>query len=357
MATSPDLVEIATRRQVLLERLKTNEAAKFAPFLKEIDAALRDKLTQDELTSYSRTRLEKMLSEVDAILSAIYSRYTAQMDGDFNDIGRHQAEFEAKVLDRITTTDYTAIIPTVDRLQRAIEITPLSVKGADGGSLFVDVVKNWTQSEIDAVNGTIRKGYFQGNTTQQVIQAIRGTKAANYADGLLDTTSRNAEAIVRTGIQHVANAARYSVWQQNDDLVQGYVWISTLDGRTSIICRTLDGRVFAIGKGPVPPAHYRCRSTTAAQLNPEFAHLTAGGKRASMNGQVDGGLNYYSWLKTQSAAFQDEVLGAERAQLFRDGGLSAERFSALQLDRNFSPITLDQMKKLEPLAFERAGLE
>ncbi len=42
------------------------------------------------------------------------------------------------------------------------------------------------------------------------------------------------------------------------------------------------------------------------------------------------------------------------AKLFREGGLSIELFSELQLDRNFSPLTLVQMHALEPLAFEKA---
>lgn len=48
--------------------------------------------------------------------------------------------------------------------------------------------------------------------------------------------------------------------------------------------------------------------------------------------------------------------GSVRAKLFREGGLSIERFAELQLDRNFAPLSLAQMKALEPLAFERAGL-
>ncbi|MFP3663054.1 hypothetical protein SB768_31970, partial [Burkholderia sp. SIMBA_043] len=59
---------------------------------------------------------------------------------------------------------------------------------------------------------------------------------------------------------------------------------------------------------------------------------------------------------TQPAAFQDATLGPVRGKLFRDGGLTAERFAALQLDKNFKPLTLDQLKELEPLAFERARL-
>lgn len=67
-------------------------------------------------------------------------------------------------------------------------------------------------------------------------------------------------------------------------------------------------------------------------------------------------LSYYDWLKQQPAAFQDKAIGPVRSKLFREGGLSIERFSELQLDRNFKPLTLLQMKALEPLAFVRAGL-
>ena len=45
-----------------------------------------------------------------------------------------------------------------------------------------------------------------------------------------------------------------------------------------------------------------------------------------------------------------------RGKLSREGGLTAERFAALQLDKNFKPLTLDQLKELEPLAFDRAGI-
>lgn len=45
-----------------------------------------------------------------------------------------------------------------------------------------------------------------------------------------------------------------------------------------------------------------------------------------------------------------------RGKLFRDGGLTPERFAAFQLDKNFKPLTLDQLKELEPVAFSKADL-
>lgn len=102
-----------------------------------------------------------------------------------------------------------------------------------------------------------------------------------------------------------------------------------------------------------------CRSTVVAvtRFSAVFAESAT---RASVGDagaqQVRADLSYYDWLRQQPAAFQDKAIGPVRAKLFREGGLSVERFAELQLDRNFSPLTLKKMKALEPLAFERAGI-
>ena len=56
-------------------------------------------------------------------------------------------------------------------------------------------------------------------------------------------------------------------------------------------------------------------------------------------------------------ALQEAAPGPVRGKLFRDCRLDAERFAVLQLDKNFKPLTLDQLKGLEPLAVERVGLD
>jgi hypothetical protein len=42
--------------------------------------------------------------------------------------------------------------------------------------------------------------------------------------------------------------------------------------------------------------------------------------------------------------------------LFRDGGLTPEKFAKLQLDKSFKPLTLAQLKETEPDMFTRAGV-
>ena len=289
------------------------------------------------------------------MLAKIHGEFTAQLMLDLFEIGAYEAEFEARSLDQVLV-NITAAAPTVKAIQAAVKAQPLSVTGPDGGKLLESFIADWTQAERNRVTGAIRMGYAQGETNQQLINRIRGTKALKYSDGLLAITRRNAEAVVRTGIQHVASVARMETWKTNSDVVNGYKICATLDSSTSAQCRSLDGREFKIGKGPVPPFHIRCRTTTVATLDARYSFLDEDATRASKDGYVDASETYYSWLQKQSAQFQDAALGPVRGKLFRNGGLTSERFAELQLDRKFMPLNLEQIRTLEPLAFERAGL-
>lgn len=348
----PALADSSTRHAVFLERLKAGEVRKFDAFLRELDRSLRERLTRDGLGAVERARVERMLAEVGAIIAAILLRYRDQLQRDLVDLARYEGQFAANML---ADAGFRPDVPTVGLLEAAAFAAPLQAKGADGKRLlaFVDA---WAASERDALAGAVRVGVAQGQTTAQIVTALRGTKAAGYADGALAVTARNASAIVRTAVQHVGDIARLETYKANADIVKGEQWSSTLDSRTSAQCRALDGRIFELDRGPRPPIHINCRSVRIPVLADEFTFLRKGEMRASKDGPVSAALSYYQWLKTQPAAFQNEAMGATRAELFRKGGLSADRFAALQLDRNFKPLTIDEMRKLEPLAFSRAGL-
>jgi hypothetical protein len=106
----------------------------------------------------------------------------------------------------------------------------------------------------------------------------------------------------------------------------------------------------------VPPAHINCRSSTVPILDERFAFLKEGATQSGQFGPVDADETYFSWLKKQPAKFQDEAIGPVRGKLLREGGLSAERFGQLRLSKNFDPLSLAEMQKLEPLAFDKAGI-
>src|SRR5574343_62362 len=327
------LAEPSIRHAVMLERLKAGEVRKFDAFLLGLDRRLREVLSRDGLGAFERQRTAAMLAEVDSIIAGILLRYRDQLRGDLAELAAYEGEFAGASL---ADAGFRPNVPTVGQLQAAAFAAPLQAKGANGKPLlaFVDA---WAASERESLVGAVRVGVAQGQTVAQVVTGLRGTKANAYADGALAISRRHAEAVVRTAVQHVGDVARLETYKANADIIKGEQWSATLDARTTDICMSLDGRVFDLDKGPRPPAHINCRSVRIPVLIDEFAFLSKGAMRASKDGPVDAGLTFFQWLKSQPAAFQDSALGPKRAALFRDGGLSADRFAALQLDRNFQP--------------------
>lgn len=348
--------DVAARQQVYLERAKAGELVKLRATIKEAAKVVSQRLTNGELTAFSQARYERLLAKIREELAAIYGGYTAELRDDLRELAVIEKEQDAAALAALAGT---ADEPTVAQVFAAALARPLST-GNGTGQLLQPFIKDWSEKAVEQVDSTIRLGFFNGDTNAQIVRNIRGTKANNYKDGVLDLTYRQGSAVVQTAMQHVAQVARSEVWAANSDIVHSYEWVSTLDSRTSPTCQSLDGRVFPIGKGPLPPAHINCRSTTVPVLTGMFAEFAQGGQRPSVGAdgveRVPAKTTYYEWLKTQPAAFQDDAIGPTRGALLRRGGISAEEFARLSLGRNFEPLTLEEMRQKDPLAFKRAGI-
>lgn len=360
------MAEIATdsfnatiRRQVFIERLKAGQVRSIVPFLREIDEGLRARLAMgDALTEFSRARVEALIAEVENLIGGVLERYARKLKADLLEFATTEAKFEARSLTvAISNPDFEATIPAPSQITASIIAAPLAVRGPSGGKLLETFLADYTSAQKAAVGGAIRQGFFEGRTNQEIVQTIRGTKAAKYRDGILAISKRQADAVVRTSVQHVSSIARLETFRANDDVIVAYEWVSTLDARTSAICQSLSGQRFKVGEGPMPPAHINCRSTTVPVLDERFSFLQEGATRASTFGPVDQDETYFSWLQKQNAKFQDFAIGPTRGKLLRDGGLSADRFARLGLSKNFEPLTLAEMQRLEPLAFQRAGIK
>jgi SPP1 gp7 family putative phage head morphogenesis protein len=348
--------DIAIRYQVYLERLKAGIVQDFDPVLVKLDRKLRGVLAQygtGNINKLSKKDFNKLLGEVNQAVADSTGKYVVSLVTDLKAIASYAAEFEAKSLGEVAPIPVSKV--TAKAVWQRATTAPIEATG----DTLPEFLANWQARTAKQVENTIKVGYQQGKTIGQIVTDLRGRKANNYKDGVLTgKTRRETQAVVRTAVQHASAQAREAVWEENSDIVDGYTWVSTLDSRTTQICRSLDGMSFEIGNGPTPPVHIGCRSVTVANI--KGVNVLAFAKRASKgaNGgkQVAANMTYYEWLKTQPASFQDAAIGVERGKLLRKGGLSAEQFAALNLDKNFHPLTLEEMRKLEPAAFERAGI-
>lgn len=368
---SEHLVDAATRHQVYLERYKASllagAGALFLSLEREIRAALLDLDTSQlgDLTAAQAARL------IETIRARTFQAYDAQLSGfalALHDFASFEREFELSTLNEATKDEVTpddgnfAAILWAYILER-----PMSTTGA----LLSAFLAAWMQHEVTRSVDLVRLAVSQNWTTTRLLTGFRGTKANRNTDGLLGSAKRNTRTTINTAVQHVSSTARHGVMENvvftpakpkpkaSPVKLLGYLWVSILDSVTSQTCRSLDGRVFPFGEGPLPPIHPNCRSTIVAWLPRALHRLEADtrpAKGAAGAETVSANQTYYEWLKRQPAEFQNDALGVTRAALFRKGGLSAAQFAKLNLGRNFEPLTLDEMRRLAPRAFKRAGV-
>lgn len=360
MGQTPDLlVQIASRHAVHMEGVKTGYVRAFEAFLRAMEKDILSQLALiDEPDSFRGARLNKLMKAISKTLDGGFGNYETVWRNQLRELGTYEADFELRALQKVVKADFT--LPSPSQLYTSAFSRPLSVNGIYGGSLLDAFFEGWTDNAKRRIEGAVRLGFAQGKTTAEIVRNIRGTRKNGFRDGIVQATRRDIDLMARTSLHHVANSARSSLWEANDDIVDEVEFLAVLDGRTSLLCRGLSGERFKVGEGPIPPLHIACRSTRVAVLKDGLDFLDGAGRQFARgeNGveRVSPSMTYYEWLATQSAAFQDSVIGPSRGRLLRNGGLSSTRFSELQLDKTFSAMSLDDMRELEPLAFEQAGI-
>ena len=349
-------IDIANRQQVYLERLKAGYVRDWKGTQDNLRRRVREVLAAldvEGLQELPRKELNKVLIQLrEAQMFVTAPAMTEFLETKMPELAKMAVALEITGLTSTIKAPPRFNAPTAKLAFEAALQNPVQATG----ELLATFVKDWPARDALRVSNIVQKGWGQGKTLQAMIREVVGTKKNNYADGVLDVSRRHAGTVINTATQHVANAARMETWERNADLVEKYQWLSTLDRRTTAQCRSLDGQTFEAGKGPMPPIHPNCRSTTVAVLGSEWDFLDEGATRASAGGYVDADLTYYDWLKTQPADFQNVALGPTRGKLFRDGGLTPDAFAKLNLGRDFEALTLAEMREIEPEAFKRAGL-
>lgn len=317
--------------------------------------------------SFTVRRLEAQLASIRALHARLYAQVHAELQAAIHSLAEVEAEFQLELFRGAVPAPVQIRFPitgiSVEQVYAAAISRPFQ------GRLLSGWASNLEASALEIVRNTIRMGYIEGQTTQQIVRRLIGTRANRYADGTLQRSRRDVTAVVNTALAHTAATAREQMYVTNSDLIKELIWHSALDTLTSEMCRArADKRYTPIthepighsipwGQGP-SRIHWNCRSSALPVLK-SFRELgfdvdeLPPGTRASMDGQVPAEMTYIEWFKRQSAARQDEIVGPTRGQLMRSGRLPFDR---LYTQRG-QWLSLAALKKRNPEAFVRAFRE
>jgi len=169
----------------------------------------------------------------------------------------------------------------------------------------------------------VKGGIADNMTLAQFTAFIVGTGVLNGRDGIMNKGKHALTSAIATTMQQVISQLRDRAYGLLTDF---YMWNSVIDGATTDICRGRNGRTFRRGQGPIPPAHFNCRSSTVPIFLRETIELPT---------------SYYRWLTDQPAPFVRDILPRRLQEVLRRGELRA---TDLPKFSDPAPLTLDEYK-------------
>lgn len=204
-----------------------------------------------------------------------------------------------RLIDTYEQSYYRSIYDQQRRSETGFDFTKLADRDVQAaiatkwaGSNYSDRIWKNTKKLAESLEDVITQGLMTG-------QSIRDMELALEARVVSERYKINR--IIRTEVNHCCNQGTLMSYKAAGTL--RYIYLATLDMRTSSICRSLDKEVFFVSKAEVgvnfPPMHPNCRSTTMAY--PEDGILpkerTARDQETNKNIHVPFDMSYAQWYR------------------------------------------------------------
>jgi SPP1 gp7 family putative phage head morphogenesis protein len=161
-------------------------------------------------------------------------------------------------------------------------------------------------------------------TSQAIREALidgigRGINPVQLANDLVrtvDVAGWKLAQTTRTAMLNSYREASLQTYQQNKDILNGWVWLASLSSRTCSSCLANHGREFPMST-QFFASHPSCRCSPAPRVKGVDFPLTESGAE---------------WFDRQPQTTQDAVLGRNGGELYRDGAVELGDFQVLRRD-------------------------
>jgi SPP1 gp7 family putative phage head morphogenesis protein len=233
---------------------------------------------------------------------------------------------------------------------------------------YSEQIASISLSQQRKIKDVVRKG---------MIDNLAVNKIAKNVGNAIDLPASQLKTLSRTAITETSSNVSNATYKLNEDVIDGYQYVATLDSRTSMICSRLDGKVFRLDSktGIRPPQHFNCRSTTvpivksyedikntsSSRISKRRLSRLNSNTRASFNGQVPAKTNFEEFLRQQDQSFKLAILGNKRrVEIFDLGKLKFTQFSTKtgelvsisRLEELLKIATPSPITKIKPIVFK-----
>ena len=327
-----DLADEILSRELSLNRFDAELRRRVVDKLSTMNNEILNKLKGD-ITSWNRAYFNENLRDLRKLIDDYYAEIAEMTAKDMTELAYSETGWIQETVNDLVETDL--FVKPTDKQTDKISTEAL-IQGATLASW-------WLKLSADA--------YFRISTQMRIGYGSGDKNIYGKVKAQLKTNTSSAETIVRNSVRTVASDARNVVYLKNTSKIAGKKYVAVLDNRTSLGCIAYDGSLYTmdnqpIGKKSLPyrelPAHFNCRSVYVIYLKEaKYLDDIPESTRSSMDGQVPADTTFQDFLERKGKAFQDEVLGKGKAQLWREGKITLQQL----IDQSGNPVTLKELDK------------
>ncbi len=250
------------------------------------DQSKKDLLSQLEAPAYQARleRLRQIQNQLDLIMRNVYQQEKNFSTSFYTDLANESY--------------YRNIFNIQQRADAAFSFGHVSAKMIDrvinsrwSGENYSDRIWKNTQALAQDLKEELLINLITGRTNREAADII----ANKFGQG-----ASNARRLVRTESNYVSTEMNFKAYEECE--VEEYQYLATLDLKTSLVCRNLDGKIFPVKEKRIglncPPMHPWCRSTTISVIDRSLidkmqrsALDPATGKRI----KVPRSMSYWDW--------------------------------------------------------------
>lgn len=271
--------------------------------------------------------LTKLIAKVMKAHSRAYSSFTSKLIAELKKFAATEAVVTTKIAEYVEHkpaekaveenqgTDWTFLLGLLalqpsPKGRARLWVTVANTPDAATGMAPLQLLKRYGAYTAENFRRAMQQAYVNNWSISETIKVLFGTASKKHKDGLVHKLRQQGASTLHTLVQHVSSRVQAGVASL---FFKFYEWVSVIDSGTTDICRSRDASVYAYGKGPLPPAHYRCRSKAIP--------LAQGKKSVGVPN------NFYDWLNTQPVAVQNDLIGRTMAGKIRTGRVKPTKYT------------------------------
>lgn len=243
--------------QILFERFENYQVKNVLGILARANKKITELIKATKIIA-SKKKYKEVSKQIHDAVDSVAMEY--QQSFDIDDILTEEMKSQLLIIENGIYADKTFKMPGLKQVKESVMFKPIE---ALNHRTFEETFSYFGDNLYQTWDSAIRTGFLAGQTTSDIVKSVMGSATGIENDlnpNRMAQIRKSVELNTRTILQAFADESHRAVFEENEDVIEGYKILATLDRRTCLLCGSLENKTYKkLSDVPGLPIHYNCR--------------------------------------------------------------------------------------------------